>query len=234
MTQLSIFDLQKNNEPAPARSQVRSKDLFDCCSRYRECSDAKKCLIANEDYSNACTYRRKLESGIRFFGKKAPDFDMTKYRAILQKYKRLTEPARELFNQLAVHFYDFGGELLLCRTSELGLACSVGILSYSTPKKNKIIEQASRRILRFFLTNNVYEELRTKYCGVTEGKKAIVPKKIMAEYLKRTDNADFDKYTQNFAVVYVGIDEHKYLVELYRDVLKDCRDMIPPIKEVEI
>lgn len=45
MTQLSIFDLQKNDAPAPARSQVRSKDLFDCCSRYRVMRDVKKLNI---------------------------------------------------------------------------------------------------------------------------------------------------------------------------------------------
>lgn len=44
-------------------------DRFDCCGKYKECSDAGKCLHDDMLYSTACTYRKKLESGIVFYGK---------------------------------------------------------------------------------------------------------------------------------------------------------------------
>lgn len=44
-------------------------DRFDCCGKFRECSDAKRCLHEDMLYSTACTYRKKLENGIVFYGK---------------------------------------------------------------------------------------------------------------------------------------------------------------------
>ena len=42
-------------------------DKFGCCSKYKECSNAKKCLHENLFYSKACWYRKNLESGKIFF-----------------------------------------------------------------------------------------------------------------------------------------------------------------------
>lgn len=42
---------------------------FACCARYEQCSDAKKCIHANQLYSKACEYRKNLESGKIFYGK---------------------------------------------------------------------------------------------------------------------------------------------------------------------
>lgn len=42
-------------------------DKFGCCSKYRECSEAKKCLHNNKFYSKACWYRKNLESGNIFY-----------------------------------------------------------------------------------------------------------------------------------------------------------------------
>ncbi len=42
---------------------------FACCSRYVECSDAKKCLHPNPIYSKQCWYRDNLENNKIFYGK---------------------------------------------------------------------------------------------------------------------------------------------------------------------
>lgn len=42
---------------------------FDCCSRYMECSDAKKCTHPDTAFSIKCGYRKVLNSGRIFFGK---------------------------------------------------------------------------------------------------------------------------------------------------------------------
>lgn len=40
---------------------------FACCSRYQECSDAKKCVHPNGLYAKACQYRKNLEEGTIFY-----------------------------------------------------------------------------------------------------------------------------------------------------------------------
>ncbi|HEX9058576.1 MAG TPA: hypothetical protein VF941_00180 [Clostridia bacterium] len=46
-------------------------ELFSCCSSYRECSDAMKCLHADDTEYKGCSYRSTLESGICFYGPNA-------------------------------------------------------------------------------------------------------------------------------------------------------------------
>lgn len=43
---------------------------FGCCDKYRECSDAGKCIHTNKLYASACTYRRRLMEGKIFYGDK--------------------------------------------------------------------------------------------------------------------------------------------------------------------
>lgn len=42
---------------------------YSCCSRYEECSNAKGCTEPNDDIAIKCSYRKKLQKGIIFFGK---------------------------------------------------------------------------------------------------------------------------------------------------------------------
>ena len=44
-------------------------ERFGCCSRYEQCSDAKKCIHPDSILSQACAYRRNLEKGKIFYGK---------------------------------------------------------------------------------------------------------------------------------------------------------------------
>ena len=42
---------------------------FDVCSRYEQCSDALMCLHPDPQHARECSYKKKLERGIVFFGK---------------------------------------------------------------------------------------------------------------------------------------------------------------------
>lgn len=46
-----------------------AESTFSCCSRFNQCSDAKKCVHENKLYSTACIYRKNLEAGHIFYGK---------------------------------------------------------------------------------------------------------------------------------------------------------------------
>lgn len=41
---------------------------WDCCSRYMECSDAKRCVHPDKGFALECGYRRILNSGRIFYG----------------------------------------------------------------------------------------------------------------------------------------------------------------------
>ncbi|MDE7122387.1 MAG: hypothetical protein K2O42_09535 [Oscillospiraceae bacterium] len=42
-------------------------EKFGCCHRYKECSDARKCLHPDLFYAKACWYRKNLENGRIFY-----------------------------------------------------------------------------------------------------------------------------------------------------------------------
>lgn len=47
---------------------MSSTDRFGCCSRYLECSDAKKCVNSNQILARGCVYRLNLIDGKIFYG----------------------------------------------------------------------------------------------------------------------------------------------------------------------
>lgn len=42
---------------------------YSCCSRYEECSDARSCTNPIDEIAAKCSYRKKLQKGIVFYGK---------------------------------------------------------------------------------------------------------------------------------------------------------------------
>lgn len=50
-------------------ANYESSSSFGCCSKFIECSDAKRCVHENKIYSMGCKYRANLESGKIFYGK---------------------------------------------------------------------------------------------------------------------------------------------------------------------
>ncbi len=46
----------------------RQPKEWDCCSRYLECSNAKKCVHPDEGFSLGCGYRKILASGKIYYG----------------------------------------------------------------------------------------------------------------------------------------------------------------------
>lgn len=72
-----------------ADNSSSSYDIFGCCSRYRQCSDAGACLISDREYAKNCLYRKSLENGKVFYGKRAISYDPEKYQFFLDQYSLL-------------------------------------------------------------------------------------------------------------------------------------------------
>lgn len=65
----SITDLEKSRTFIENCIKAScSTGSFGCCSKYNECSNARKCLHENPFYSLSCIYRSHLENGEIFYG----------------------------------------------------------------------------------------------------------------------------------------------------------------------
>ncbi|GHU95783.1 hypothetical protein FACS1894208_09220 [Clostridia bacterium] len=83
MLQTNIF-----NSPCVAPMAAASeREVFGCCSRYRDCSMAGECVHPDADFSAACTYKVNLEGGRIFYTQNATGFSQDKYREIVGKVK---------------------------------------------------------------------------------------------------------------------------------------------------
>lgn len=54
---------------------ILGAESFDCCSSFKKCSDALECVHKDNPIFDTCTYRKKLESGIVFYGKNQNIFE---------------------------------------------------------------------------------------------------------------------------------------------------------------
>lgn len=66
---LELVDFVKEHVLYTLARYVSKASRFGCCSRFMDCSDAKKCVHENKLYSKACMYRSHLDSGRIFYGK---------------------------------------------------------------------------------------------------------------------------------------------------------------------
>lgn len=89
-------DLFSTSDTAASGVSSSAKDAFGCCSRYSACSDAKACLIPDRDYSKNCIYRKSLEQGHIFYGKKADKYNAAVYQSFVENYNALSESAAKL------------------------------------------------------------------------------------------------------------------------------------------
>ena len=62
----TVFSYIKENVLYCLRNYT-SSNTFGCCSKYRECSTAHKCLHENYLYAKGCQYRSNLEAGHIFY-----------------------------------------------------------------------------------------------------------------------------------------------------------------------
>lgn len=68
ITDSSIYDFVRENI-LYCLANYKATSSFGCCSRFIECSNAKKCVHENKIYSMGCKYRMNLDSGKIFYGK---------------------------------------------------------------------------------------------------------------------------------------------------------------------
>jgi hypothetical protein len=89
--------------PDNSFSDPKASDHFSCCHRYRECSDAGRCVNSPNRAVN-CGYNKNLLKGKIFYGKNADDFDPEQYAKVRALYAELSTPLRQKFKEF-LHTY---------------------------------------------------------------------------------------------------------------------------------
>ena len=100
---VSVFhdNLKLNTDAVLEEELAVMSNSLDCCHRYHACSNEGKCLHPDPKISVNCTYRKHLESGRVFYGKRSPDFDSARYNSLLEAYSGLNADEQLLFDQIA-------------------------------------------------------------------------------------------------------------------------------------
>lgn len=124
--QNSLFD-------APAPVSAADPDSFGCCSRYRECSCERRCLIPDAEYSQHCTYRTALEEGRAFYGKNADAFSPSVYAEIRQRVEALSPAARAALDGILIDLceYNRGARRCVVRNEHIAELSAVGLFDFS-------------------------------------------------------------------------------------------------------
>ncbi len=132
--QISLFDMPDPLQPSstPVYSAVNSPDAFGCCSSYRACSDAGKCVIADRDYSVNCLYRKNLEAGRIFYGKNANAFDRDRYAELCRRVDSLSPDARSAFDWILIDFSEYhrSARRLIVRNEYIPELSAVGLFEF--------------------------------------------------------------------------------------------------------
>lgn len=215
MDQISFFD-NNSDEKQSARN------TFACCSRYRECSDNKKCVISEKNYAINCTYRKKLEQGIVFFGKNANDFDISVYNKIVNIYNNLSDAVRYELNCLLVYFKENQSITLLYNTEYMQELIKYGFISFVSSKNDKkdLLSKLTFKFLKTFISEDKMNKLKDDVKN-KRGDKARVTRDDLMQYLVSNDNTRVNEYIKKFLYAYIPHDMVKYMHELYHDFLTE-------------
>lgn len=217
-------------------------DDFGCCSRYRACSDAGKCLIPDLDYSNNCIYRRQLESGHTFYGKRADGFSPDLYVSIQNAVSALSQEASSVLHEILLNLCDYNRGRTRCviRNFALDELASLGLFqilplgaefpdSCSARKLSQMVKDNPDFFARFTAAGNVRDAARQ------HDKK--LPSKNSKDFLIEWLNSDAsdirDLLADPYRIIEIIPESACYVEELYQDLCSDARSVytLSPLAE---
>jgi len=206
-----LLDSFRQAPPTPAPS---NSNTFDCCSNYRACSDAKRCVISDRDYSSQCTYRKNLEAGRIFYGKNATAFSPSVYADFLEKYHSLT-PDEQIEFQSIVGLFVYWRN---CSQEEL-LFASPGIFRMG---ELRLLEwdQSPSRLLSIFTTQYIQKHFPDFEAPAGSSRDKAI------EQLVAQNSSLARALTDNMVYVRISFDLRRYYVEFYYDFI-GCESQPP-------
>jgi hypothetical protein len=238
---------------------LNDPDEFGCCSRFRACSDARRCLISDSEYATHCAYRKNLESGRIFYGKNGAGFSSAQYAEILQRVDALSSAARKVFDALLIVFceYNRGVRRTIARNVHIAELSAVGLFefhplgpeftsrcayrSYLLPEAKKSPDfanaQAAQSGEREALLNAIgFAEDSGNMAEVERLKEKLKrfpaenTKEFLLHWLDHDGVALRDRLSSPYCFACLHTDLFPYAEEFYRDtLLSGCESRIYPV-----
>ena len=216
-------------------SIMKDRDAFGCCSHYRECSDAKKCVIAGlegHEYYVHCLYMKNLEEGNIFYGKNANWFSMEEYRKICDRKDALSPDAGAALETVLINFceYNRGTRRMIARTDVGNAVADLGIFKVS-PMGADFPRLCSATVLKKLVNSD--SEYAALYASAKAARKArkddtVSPGPLTKEFLEAWLNQEAapfrDKLASPYCVIEIIEEMSHYMEELYQDFVISSYD----------
>ena len=223
------LDLWSISPPVSSRPAVSTNDpdAFGCCSRYRSCSAAGKCLIPGLDYSAHCSYRKNLEADRIFYGKNSCGFSADRYCSLCSAVGALPDGARLAFDSLVVDFCEYrrGSSSVVVRSVFLSDLAGLSLFDFSPlgPMFPRLC--GYRQLLSSVMENPSYGPMfrlaQEAGAGSKPGPKT---KEFLSDWLNRAGVSLRDELSAPYLLASIRSDALSYLEELYHDTLAASYD----------
>ncbi len=200
-------------------NENQKNDIFGCCHRYRECSNAKRCLEPDTiDFMN-CEYKKNLDNGNIFYGKNANDFNMNIYKSLLYKYHSLDDSVRYELNCIIIYYQKFHPSFLWYNSDAIQILQEQGFISAYTPKRMILAEYAKLNYIKSLLDVETKNNLN-KIVKQCRGNRARINKDDIVDYYIKNGIIELDEYVNRFVSLSVPNELCQYIYELYYDFVQ--------------
>lgn len=211
----------------PQQASVNDSDAFGCCSRYRDCSDAGCCLIPERNYSIHCTYRKKLEDGVVFYGKMGSDFSMERYQELLSAIHALPAPTRRTLDNLVIEVCEYhrAATRAVVRSEYLDGLPELNLFDFSLLESSYLKKCKFRRLSDLVLEHPHYGPLFRRAQEDGKGKQpGPRTKDFLLQWLSHDGILFRDELFSPYRVAYVRMDSLAYLEAYYMDELASSQE----------
>lgn len=210
-------------------------DPISCCSKYRECSAAMKCLNANKSISDRCSYRQKIESGVSFYGKNTVGFDTDECARYKAAIFALSPEAYDCYIRLLKLFW----VTRRCSPREVLYKCSLftelekaGLIVLSAAHDH-VLSKYKDKPLRALISNNSWLQLQWKETEAQLKQDAAAKdekinfKKSFIPWLKATAPEIIPSLDETYCFVSIPILHKRFAEEYYIDTIGYAQNDIP-------
>lgn len=221
--QISVFDVAVSDSTA-TKPIINDPDAFGCCSRYRQCSDEKRCVISDYTHSAHCAYRKNLENGRIFYGKNADGFSLNAYYAYRQRVNGLSASDIEYCFWLLTYFFEKkrgANYIIVDNDKRLNDLVDIGLFKVS-PCGDYIIQVCAYRKLMEVLKNHpIYGPLWSARKGKDRSKNAVIT------WIQENAPQLIVDIGNPYRMVTIPSSARLYAMEMYYD---DCFNQKTPYK----
>lgn len=213
-------------------SSQTGSDKIGCCARYRECSDAMKCICPNPEVSSKCSYRSKLEMNQIYYGKNASDFSAEAYGQICSIVDGFSDKAKYVFYSLIYYLrgYSRGSTYRIVRREFADSLTKTGLFNL-TSISTSLPYLCSLKKLRNLIRESEYaesfkslEETYKKNMKASDSTPQMDSKKkdkgsYVQQWMNNEGRTFRDHVAAPYMIAFIRPEQLVYIEELYYDMI---------------